>query len=427
MCGLKQSEEGNAFISKTEEARGMSADIGKLRAVMAVIFCAMLYGCCLVTLFVPEKEYSVMENRELQKKPAFTRKSFLNGKFQKQYEEYLSDSFFMRDGWVSLSVNLQHAAGKKDINGVYLGRDGYLLEKNDMEDTDYGQVRENVEHLSKFLNETADIYGEGNVSCIMIPAKALALPDKLPAFAEVKSHDDVLSSIEKKLSHPEILMDICGELQKHQNEYIYYRTDHHWTTLGAYYAYAAWANRGGRVKARPLEGYGREAVFDDFYGTTYNKVHLRVPADTVEIFHGSGEDGISVEMDDGEIKSGTMYFKEEAEQGFNRYNVFFSKNTFKIEVNTKSGSEKTLLVIKDSFANCFVPFLAKDYSRIIMIDYRYGKDPIGKIMGDYEDITDVLVLFNTEKFMVNTKLAKLADTKMESKTMEEFNIEDFLD
>lgn len=134
-----------------------------------------------------------------------------------------------------------------------------------------------------------------------------------------------------------------------------------------------------------------------------------------------------MDMDDGELVAGSVYFPEEAEKGFNKYNIFFSKNTFKIVVTTEAGTGKSLLLVKDSYANCFVPFLAEDYDQIIMVDYRYGKVPVKDIMEQYKDITDVLVMFNTEKFMQNTKLSKLADIGKGETGMKKFNPDDFLE
>lgn len=398
--------------------------------VLIVVFCLMLFGCTIATLVLPEKEFSVAENRELQKRPKLTGKKVKKGKYQKQYENYLNDQFFLRDGWVRLAVGMQSLVGKKDINGVYLGKDGYLLEKISNEDFDEGQTEENVGYLSFFLNEAVNTYGEKHVSCMMIPSKAQALPERLPEFAEVSNPNYVLESLKNELTYPEILLDVSGEMQKHQQEYIYYRTDHHWTTLGACYAYAAWAEATGQAIPHEPEYYQRETVFSDFYGTTYNKVHVSVPVDAVELFHSPGEEGIQVVMDEGKVTADSLYFKKEASEGFNRYDVFFSKNTFQIEVTTKARTGKSLLLIKDSFANCFVPFLTEEYERILMIDYRYGKVPIGRILDEHEEITDVLVMFNTEKFMQNAKLDKLADVRRKKQgggTMEEFNPEDFLE
>lgn len=403
----------------------MGIDVKELKIAKIVIFCIMLFGSASLSLLLPEKEYSVVENRELAQKPDFTRKKFLKGTYQTQYEDYLSDQMYLRENCVSLAVMIQRILGKQDINGVYLGREGYLLEKSGESDFDAAQVQENVTFLSTFLNEAAEEYGEGHVSCLMIPSKTYVMSEYLPAFAQTPVRSEVTRQLQQKVLDKDIVLDLGSELKKHQKEYIYYRTDHHWTTLGAYYAYTAWADAKEQAAVKEKGHYQRETVFEDFYGTTYNKIHVKVPADSVELFHVPHEDEVLVEMDDSGVKLETMYFPKEALQGFNRYNVFLSKNTFKIEIQTKAETGKTLLLIKDSFANCFVPFLTEDYERIIMIDYRYGKTPIGEIMSAYEDITDVLVMFQTEKFMQNTKLGKLADTKRKSKTMEAFNPEDF--
>ena len=360
----------------------------------------------------------------MEQKPQLTKEQFLQGKYQEKYETYLSDQFFLRDRWVDLAVTLQKQMGKRDINNVYLGKDGYLLEKDDENEYDKEQVEENVKTLSSFLNDMCEMFGEKQVSCLMIPSKTLALSKYLPAYSQVSEHTEVLDALQKSLSHPERMIYLKDAMQSHQNEYIYYRTDHHWTTLGAYYAYKEWAEKSGQAAAKPITEYTQETVFDDFYGTTYNKVHVNVPKDQVTLFKNASQEAVHVNMDDGDVEADTLYFPKEAKEGFNRYNVFLSKNTFQIEITTKA---KTLLLIKDSFANCFVPFLTENYDRIILIDYRYGKLPIGQILDKYEDITDVLVMFNTEKFMQNTKLAGLANAEKKKQTLEEFNPDDFLE
>lgn len=402
----------------------------KIRIVSVVLFCCMLFGCSVATILYPDREQSVAENRKLAQKPKITRKKILKGKYQKQYEKYMSDQFFLRDDWVSLAVGIQMLSGKRDINGVYIGNSGYLLEKYDESDFEREQIRENVDYLASFLNASVQKYGNGHVSCLMVPSKTNALAHYLPSFSPRSVSEQLASEmraeLEEKLEDGDVLFYCHEALDAHCEEYIYYRTDHHWTTLGAFYAYQAWT--AGMGKTAPETGhYDRETVFDDFYGTTYNKVRVNVPKDEVELFHSPAENGIRVEMDGGDVVSDSMYFKKEAAEGFNRYNVFFSKNTFKIVVDTKAGTGKTLLLVKDSFANCFVPFLTEEYDRIIMIDYRYGKRPAGEIMDEYKDITDVLVLFNEEKLMQNTDLAKLAETETKSETMEEFDPSEFLE
>lgn len=398
----------------------------KLKIFIIVEFCLILFSSQTAALLSSDKEFSDMENRELAQKPVFSGKLFLDGRYQDSYEEWLNDQFFWRDGWSFVAANMQAAFGKKDINGVYLGKNGCLLEKYQETDFEQEQIEENKGYLSDFLNYALKHYGKSKVHCMMIPSKAEALPDSLPAFAEAFDSSEVLKGLRESLDEPDVLLDAGEILRNHQKEYIYYHTDHHWTTLGAYYAWTQFAEVAG-LPMRGLEHYQRETVFTEFYGTTYNKAHIGVKPDSVELFHNPDEKEIQVDMDDGELVAGSVYFPEEAAKGFNKYNVFFSKNTFKIVVTTEADTGKSLLLVKDSFANCFVPFLTEDYDQIIMIDYRYGKVPVKDIMEQYKNITDVLVMFNTEKFMQNTKLSKLADIGKGETGMKKFNLEDFLE
>ncbi len=401
----------------------------KIYIFKIVLFCILLCAGTLSTVIGQNQTVSDRENRELVNRPAWKVHKILKGTYQKKYEKFINDHFAKRDQWVSLATRMQTAMGKKEINGVYFGKDHYLLEKYQKSDFDFEQVNENVEILSDFLDQAVDEYGTEHVTCMMVPSKTTTLSQNLPKYASQYDPQKILKKLRKKTEASETILDLTQEMKEHKDEYIYYRTDHHWTTLGAYYAYHKWAEERGQATAYSREHYQRETVYQDFYGTTYNKVLAGGRKDQVELFHNEGDRSVHVSMDDGDVTADTMYFPEAAEQGFNRYQIFFSKNTFQVDVTTRKKKGRTLLLIKDSFANCFVPFLTEDYDRVIMIDYRYGKRSMGSILDEYEDITDVLVLFNVEKFMQNTKLGKMADfrrQKSKDEEMEEFRMEDFL-
>lgn len=142
----------------------------KMKLAMLIVFCVMLFGGTVVSFVLPDREFSDVENRELAKKPKITAKRILSGEYQKEYDTYLSDQFFSRDKWVDLAVREQIALGKKDFNGVYLGKNNYLLEKYEKADFDSGQIKENETYLTTFLNETEKRYGqeacEGSVCSI---------------------------------------------------------------------------------------------------------------------------------------------------------------------------------------------------------------------------------------------------------------------
>lgn len=397
----------------------------KTKIAGIVLFCAALGIGGMATAVLPQRERSDRENRVLETRPELTAENILSGSYQEQYEEYLNDQMPLRDGWVRMAVGLERLAGRLDVNGVYFGKDGFLLEKSSPSDFDRAQVEENAEHLSGFLNDAADRFGAGRVCCLLLPDKAAAMPDKLPKGADdvSKEERETAEMVRRQLNEPGVLPDVIGELRRRRDEYIFYRTDHHWTTLGAYYAYRVWAEATGH-EAGEIEDYERERIFDDFYGTTYNKAPAKVPADCVELFHSEAEHGIQVRVDGGKTVSDSLYFLEEATRGFNRYDVFFGGNTALVQVSTKAETGRSLLVVKDSFANCFVPFLIGDYERIVLVDFRYGKENVYELLDRYDGITDVLVIYNTTSFMQDTGLDRL-DRKAEE--MEEFDADSFFD
>lgn len=402
--------------------------------IRIIMFCFVIFGCAVITIILPDTTYSDRENRELAQMPKLTKASFLSGKFQEKFENYINDQFIFRDELADLSVNAQVCMGYKEINAVYIGKDGYLLEK--LSDEDEELIKNNVDILSQFLNYAVEEYGEGHVRCMMIPSKAEAMPDKLPSYACVKPHD-VTDRLSEALGNSKVLIDISDTMRQHQDEYIYYRTDHHWTTPGAGYAYNEWRKSCGQTMI-DINPEDMTEQYNDFYGTTYNKAGVNVTRDIVYTYNGAADD-VNICMNDEDYYD-SMYFEDAAVKGFNRYELFFGGNTFKIVVDTHAGTGRTLLLVKDSFANCFVPYLTNDYDRIIMIDYRYGKQAVGSILDEYEDISDVLVMYNTDKFVTNNKLAKLADISRSIDTedsyeadgesgesgLEEFDIDDFL-
>ncbi|MDD7403574.1 MAG: DHHW family protein [Butyribacter sp.] len=386
------------------------------------MFIVLLSVVTIWSFVVPQRKYSDLENRNLQQFPKVSVKSVLNGNFQEKYETALADQIFLRDNWVDIYAKLEQFIGKKEINDVYLGKDGYLIEKYEEQDFDKKLEEENIKQLSNFLNVTSQQFGKEHVSCMFVPSKINVLDNKMSVQDKEYDGGKVVEQIQQQVDDKSRVINLENILKKHNDEYIYYRTDHHWTTLGAYYGYCAYENMNNR-KVAPLKDYKREVVFDDFYGTTYNKAHTFVKPDEVEIFHTDYEN-VKINMNNDEIKSDTFYFKDVAQKSFDRYQLFFSKNTGKIEIQTSAKNDKTLLVIKDSYANCFVPFLAGEYSKIIMIDCRYTRLKMKTILREYQEVSDILVLFNIEKFRKDTHLTSLKLTKEDLKKEEETQEED---
>jgi hypothetical protein len=374
----------------------------------AVVLIGVLAVFTVVSLVKPQSDFSEAENRALQERPDLDVTDLLDGDYQEAYEEYLSDQMLGREFFVNLKTRLDVLMGKKDVNGVYLAKEDYLIEKYAMSDFDEMQIEDNIWYLSEYLMDMQDCYGADHVQCLFVPSKGTVLTSLLPDHAVSFDSSFVVEELQDAAEDCNIL-ELTDTLSDHSEEYIYYRTDHHWTTLGAYYAYGAYKTMRGE-EATPLSQYTVSAVADDFYGTTYDKIQLRETADTVSRYDLSGvDDAVTVDFDDGEMVWDSCYDEDYLSKK-DKYSYFFGGNTAKIKITTQAENGKCLLLLKDSFSNSFVEFLTQDYEYIYMIDLRYTQDDIYTLMDGIEEetpITDVLVMYNTEKFMKDTNLSLL--------------------
>lgn len=367
------------------------------------VFILILSVATAVSFVKPETEFSATENRMLETRPEPDIEDILSGDYQETYEAYLNDQFFFRDRFVDIAVEAMKLIGRRDVNGVYLGSGGYLLEKYTEKDFLALQAENNCSLLADAINILSEKYGTEHVTCMMIPGKANVMTEMLPAHAKGYDEQKIIEDIRDMLTEPEMLIDATEVLKAHQEEYIYYRTDHHWTTLGAYYGYTALAKRMG-YEAKPIAHYERQVISDVFYGTGYNKSHQKVKPDTVELFLAASNPVLEVDFNDGEKVTDSCYLPEEIEGENDKYRIFFGGNTAKIDIRTKAGTGRTLVVLKDSYANSLIPFLTEEYDRIIMLDLRYASDLLPELLEEYEDITDVLIMYNVEKFLQDTKI-----------------------
>ena len=199
--------------------------------------------------------------------------------------------------------------------------------------------------------------------------------------------------MKQALSSEKMYVDVVPALTQKTEKQRYYRTDHHWTSYGAFLAYQQYAKQVLQKEAVE-DDYKKTSVYHDFYGTSYKK---------------------------------SLYFPGKAKTSGSRYDLFLGGNTFLVDIKTTAHTGRTLLLLKDSFANAFVPFLTEDYDRILMVDVRYKSQKMETILEENEDITDVLVLYNTEKLMQNRKLSRLKltpDKKKKKDSIKEFDLDD---
>jgi hypothetical protein len=393
----------------------------KFSVITVSVFLALLIFFTSFSVFGKKSDFSVSENRALQLMPELTLDSIGDGSFQSDYDNYLSDQFEFRDFWVYGKTKIMQSLGKKDINGVYLGKDGYLIEKYEESDFDNETVEYNIETLSTFLNDTAD---EGYyVTCAIVPSKGSVLTNRLPRFAEPYDTSRTVKKLKKACSNEVKFIDLTKTLKKHNDEYIYYKTDHHWTSLGAYYAYRELmkANfKDGILKASKMNS---EVVSDKFLGSTFDKLQLKHKGDSITRY----DTGVKVKVNfHGEAENADSLYLESALGEKSKYDYFLGGNYARVDIKTNAHTDENLLIIKDSFSNSLIPFLVKHYDKIVMLDLRYFNGDIPSILED-EDISDVFVVFNTEKFMKDENQSVLETEEEHEMTEEELENERILE
>lgn len=375
----------------------------KIKYLTLILFFVIIYGTGIVTLFHEKREYSEFEKRKLAEFPAMNAKTIMKGNFQKQFSDYLNDHMFLRDQCITVSALTSKSMGKREQNGVYFGKNDYLIERYEDQDFSKKDIRENVKYLSRFANMVAENLGPDKIRIALVPSKISVLQNKLPKFVRKSTMNDYMKSLLKsKLKNKEVLIDLKEVLMKHRNEYIYYKTDHHWTTLGAEYGYEALMDSMDEEKCVVIK---EQTVCSDFRGTTFNKIHYSPSKDTIKKCEiESAKDCTLVYDISGEKKEANSLYDEEALKTEDKYNYFLGGNFGVIQIHTGCTNGKTLVLVKDSFANCMIPHLTFNYENIVAIDLRYLNSSIFDTLNELEQIDGVIFLFNEEKFMQDNHL-----------------------
>ena len=370
---------------------------------LSALFCGFLAFFFAANLLTPDRDFSQDENRYLAQKPElsaddftlrFLGKSgdFFTGRFMSDFETYLTDQFVGRDEWIAAKAMAERLAGKGENNGVYLCARETLIPRFDRPDAD--RVTGNLDYVNKLVeNVNIPVYFS------LIPGKVSVWADRLPAGAPNASEGDILAQAQAATQARWV--DIASALEAHKGEEIYYRLDHHWTSLGAYYGYAALMEAMG-LEAVPLSDYEKTTVSTDFKGTTYSSSGVRwMTPDTIDIY--VPEEGITVTAWNGtQPEAGVLYDWSKLEVK-DKYSFFLGGNKPLAVVKSGNTDAPKLLVIRDSYSDSLAPFLTANFSEIHLFDPRYNKTPVSQYVAE-NDIDQVLVLYSVSNFVSDGNL-----------------------
>lgn len=384
--------------------------------ITAAVFAAVLCAFLVMSLISDDREFSENENRYLAKMPEVSITSIAEGSFGSGFELYAQDQLAGRDALIMLRTEGEKALGRKDNGSVYFGKNGYLFA---IEEINEIQLEKNIGYTEKFC-AAAEEKGI-NTKVMVVPTATEILAELLPANAPVPDETEAIAKIKERLG--ERFIDTCDDLRSHSGEYIYYRTDHHWTTLGAYYAYMQYGQEAGPGEAE--RRYTETAVSDSFLGTNYSKAPgISTEPDTITRIDKTGSTANSVKMSilNAHLECEKTFdgvYDESYLDKKDKYSYFLSGNNPVTVIERKKsagggaaaenryGTGKNLLVIKDSYAHSFIPFLTDDYDTIAAVDMRYFRSGLDKLIEEYE-ITDVLVLYNILNYASDSNLVYIA-------------------
>ena len=358
--------------------------------VTAALLFSIIMIFTVADLLGEDRLFSETENRLLAPKPDFTLEALFAGKYMEDYEAYVTDQFVGRDKWITMKTYMDILLRKKEVGGVYLGKDGYLIEQHLPEGYSPKKEAERISLLQKLVERF-------DAMVMLVPTADNILRDKMPAHAPYYDQAGLLERIAAEIGE-EHCIDVYSALMGHAGEEIYYRTDHHWTSLGAYYGYLAWAQAMGRTDIY-FGADEMETVAEDFLGTLHSKVNLDMPGEPMRYFPKTQDYPVQVTYDL-RRKSETCY-EETYLETKNKYGFFLDDNHALVEIETDNHNGEALFVIKDSYANCLVPLLIPYYERIYVMDLRYFNGRLFPFMeerGDKDDM-DVLVLYNCVHFL----------------------------
>lgn len=357
---------------------------------IVILSSALITVLAMLIIIIPDKEISQKENRTLQQKPSFTFQKLKNGDFSEQTARYLVDQFPFRDTFVALKAYCELALLKQENNGVIYGKGGVLIPRGEIENDRLAENLEAISHLANAVNKTVIIAPTPRTADIYL--------ENLPKAYHCDEQEKIwqkLFSLNNESAYK--IIDLRNALRVDGS---YYKTDHHYTTKGAYITYCALAEQLGYTP-KSEDFFKVETVATDFCGTSMRTSGFYLAKkDEIKLYRYENDTKYTVIADKKEI---SLYDFEKLE-AVDKYAVFLGGNHARVDITNGENREK-LLIVRDSFADSIAPFLALHYD-ITLIDLRYYTDSVKQLI-DTEQFDKILVLQNITELATAKNISAL--------------------
>lgn len=364
------------------------------------VFSILVILFTVIDIINSPNEFSELENRKLSQMPILSLKSYIDTSFSSDYEKYINDQFFLRDNWIDLKSRIEYLLGKRENNDIIFGKENYLFKKF---------TTFNDEMLENNLNSIITFTNNYNkeVDFFIIPNSYAIYDELTPRYLPLVDQLSLINSINSYLSlksndHINTI-NVAEELLKNKDDYIYYKTDHHWTSYGAYLAYLTYMDYLGLeiVDINNLE----KITINNFLGTYYNRSkYFKADSDFITYYNILG---LHIEID-GKEKLSLMDLDKF--KGSDKYSAFLWGNNGLTKVINENISEErkgsSILIFKDSYANSFIQFLSYNYEIIDIIDLRCFKESIRNFMKD-KDYNEILIMYSFNNLSTDINIRRL--------------------
>lgn len=361
--------------------------------VLPAVFAGIIFSVAALYLVLPKRTYSENEKRYLASFPKFGVSSVFDGTFGKELETYMADHIAGRDFFVGLNAYFSLATGRNSVSDVYKCKDGYLINSPNKANSEVFE-----KNLSRFEGFTKKVKLPSTL--MIVPSAGYIMEDYLPKF-HGKYRDDELFALASRLTPSISFLDTRNTLSGavSQGKQMYYRTDHHLTSAANYELYALFCDFS--VRDCPARSKYEVETYDGFCGTTKSSSGYFLEKDnTLEIWNAG--DSVKVQIDDGDKKeeADSLFFKENLKNK-DKYPVFAGGNHALVKITNENAKDGSILVVKDSFAQCFSTFLTHSFKEIYMVDLRYYRGSVSNL-AEENDIDEILYMYGIDSLLTDT-------------------------
>lgn len=349
------------------------------------LFCGFLAAMLALFLILPKQDFSELEKRNLKDAPALSWQALASGELGEEIETYMADHIPGRSFFVGLNAYFEKWTGRQSGKAIWAAADHRLVEAPVT--WDEARIQKNMSVINSF----ADKLGT-SVDFMLVPSAGWALGEHPDLYLDEDYVNSIYGLAGKNLGPVSLLETYRGRGE------LYFKTDHHWTSQGAYEGYRACCEAAGK---RPLpETAFTPRQHGDFRGSTYSRSALWLtPAEPLILW----ERDANITVTNGEsqeLHPGVFYWErlEEAD----KYTVNLGGNHSIVRTHNPDGQGR-LLVIRDSYANSLGTFLAQTWEDVVLVDLRYYKNPVSELL-QQESFDNVLICYSIGNFMTDANL-----------------------